>query len=124
MNTSIPVIKGCPPRTGPWPERAKFACACCEIKHEIFVEVRVNPRDPKERRELLADARQRSHLAMRAVAAIGWILVKDRRGRADWICPACIDVALDPRDSDVRAAQKQRVDLAEVDYSVEIGVRS
>jgi hypothetical protein len=121
MNTSIPIVSGCAPRTGPWPEQHTFECACCRDTIELLVNVLPPPKrgDPAEP---LSDRRTRIALAMRAISGEHeWFLVKGR-GTADWVCKRCVRSALDPHDPAFLDAARRWCELAGVDYSVADGV--
>lgn len=97
-----------------WPERIAVTCACCSAVEEVFV----------DQTPAIGHRALRERLFAMAVSFLGWLLMKDSRGRADWICRRCAAEITDGRDPVFLAAAAQWARWSEVDYSVAAGVRS
>ena len=97
-----------------WPERIAVTCACCQAVEELFCAMT----DPLDASHL------RTRLFAMAVSALGWMLMKDRAGRADWLCRRCSVEVPDGQDPVFVASANQWAQWTRIDYSVRPGAAS
>jgi hypothetical protein len=77
-----------------------------------------------ERCEALAESFVRTQSVAAAISHEGWILMKDRAGRADWLCVECARFVPDRGAPIHREALQRRAAWSAIEYSIAPGVRS